>query len=325
MKATPAARIRSRFESLTFHNCLVMSLTYFTNGWQKWLEEHAVEGSNVKAWLDGQPQFDLSSWLAAQPKFDINEFLNPRAPQEGNTSNTSNTSNASLTTWDTMQLLTSQKTTLLKNTAKAVKHFKSLVNALQHTLVRVQAKAAPASTASLAVEDHPPLSFSCQHGGSECAGNAWESCVQDMYPDEAVFFPVVDCIEKRGCAEGEKPVLPGTFAQAGDCFGLPAEVAPGCVADHGRNKMNLAALHQCVFGNTHLKGLQVPRSTILLMQNALATIKLGTSRQWVPWLTINDEPVSKTDDEFNQMFLVGSKVCAIYKEKTVFVSEKRPY
>ena len=34
------------------------------------------------------------------------------------------------------------------------------------------------------------------------------------------------------------------------------------------------------------------------------------------WLTINDEPVSKTDDEFNQMFLVGSKVCAIYKEKT---------
>jgi hypothetical protein len=172
MKATPAARIRSRFESLTFHNCLVMSLTYFTNGWQKWLEEHAVEGSNVKAWLDGQPQFDLSSWLAAQPKFDINEFLNPRAPQEGNTSNTSNASNASLTTWDTMQLLTSQKTTLLKNTAKAVKHFKSLVNALQHTLVRVQAKAAPVSTVSLDVEDHPSLAFSCQHGGSECAGNA---------------------------------------------------------------------------------------------------------------------------------------------------------
>ena len=130
----------------------------------------------------------------------MNEFLNPRAPQEGNTSNTSNASNASLSTWDTMQL-TSQKTTLLKNTAKAVKHLKSLVNALQHTLVRVQAKAAPASSVSLAVEDNPPLSIGCQHGGSECAGNAWESCVQDMYPDEAVFFPVVDCIEKKGCAE----------------------------------------------------------------------------------------------------------------------------
>jgi hypothetical protein len=152
----------------------------------------------------------------------MNEFLNPLAPQDGNTSNASNASNASLAARDTMQLL--------KNTAKAVKHLKSLVNALQHTLVRVQAKAAPVSTVSLDVEDHLSLAFSFQHGGSECAGNAWESCVQEMY-----------------------------------CFGLPAEVAPGCVADHGRNKMNLAALHQCVFGNTHFKGLQVPRSTILLM------------------------------------------------------------
>jgi hypothetical protein len=98
----------------------------------------------VKAWLDGQPQFDLSG-LAAQPKFDMNEFLNPLAPQEGNTSNASNASNASLATRDTMQLL--------KITAKAVKHLKSLVNALQHTLVRVQAKAALVSTVSLDVED----------------------------------------------------------------------------------------------------------------------------------------------------------------------------
>jgi len=60
---------------------------------------------------------------------------------------------------------------------------------------------------------------------------------------------------------------------------------------------------------------QVPRSTVLLIKNALATIE-QTGRQWVPWLTIDGEPVSKTDDDFNQMFLVGTKVCDAYKAKT---------
>ena len=33
----------------------------------------------------------------------------------------------------------------------------------------------------------------------------------------------------------------------------------------------------------------------------------------VPWLTIDGEPVSRNDDEFTQMFLVGTKVCDAYK------------
>jgi hypothetical protein len=32
-------------------------------------------------------------------------------------------------------------------------------------------------------------------------------CVQEL------FFPVVDCIEAKACAEGQAPPLPGAFAK----------------------------------------------------------------------------------------------------------------
>ena len=50
--------------------------------------------------------------------------------------------------------------------------------------------------------------------------------------------------QKIGCAEGELPPAPGTFAQPGDCAGLPAQVAPGCVVDHGKGVMDGQALQQ---------------------------------------------------------------------------------
>ena len=53
------------------------------------------------------------------------------------------------------------------------------------------------------------------------------------------------------------------------------------VASHGPH-MEFARLNNCM----------VSRSTILLLQNALATTKLGSSRQWVPWLTIGTRIVS---------------------------------
>jgi len=261
--------------------------------------------SEMQVWLDNQPEFDTEAWLASQPSFDFEEWLNPSS---------TNGSNASMSIASAEQLHSSEKFSLYQNTVKNVEHLKRLL----HKWTALRSSAAyehHEQVASLAAASAPNLAFACQHGGSECAGNAWEACLQDMYPDEGAFFPVVDCIEKMGCAEGELPPAPGTFAQPGDCAGLPAQVAPGCVVDHGKGVMDGQALQQCVFG-VPTTGLQVPRSTVLLLQNALATAKLGTSRQWVPWLTLNDEPVSKNDKEFNQMFLIGSKVCEIYKAKT---------
>jgi len=271
---------------------------------QTWLESQSTKNasdprSDLQIWLDEQPQFDMEAWIAAQPSFDINAYLNPPA---------GNGSNASLAAQPQHRL------SLYQNTIKAVDHLKKMLHQLS-ALRSSPAFQHQQRTISLAAQATPMLAFACQHGGTECAGNAWESCVQDVYPDESAFFPVIDCIELKACAEGQTPPAPGTFPQPGDCEGYPADVAPTCVKTHGKG-MNLQALSQCVFGNPAQKGLQVPRSTILLIQNALATTELGTSRQWVPWLTINDEPVSHNDDEFNQMFLVGTKVCDIYKTKT---------
>ena len=79
----------------------------------------------------------------------------------------------------------------------------------------------------------------------------------------------------------------------------------------------LAAVQKCVLGEPPVNGIKLePRSTMLMLENALATEKLSPSRQWVPWLTINDEPVCKTDKDFPQMFLVGKKVCDTWSQKT---------
>jgi hypothetical protein len=58
--------------------------------------------------------------------------------------------------------------------------------------------------------------YTSQHGPSECAGNAWEACVQHLYPKVTQFFPVLECIEDRACAEGQKAPA--------DCQGLPAGI-----------------------------------------------------------------------------------------------------
>jgi len=149
-----------------------------------------------------------------------------------------------------------------------------------------------------------PLTFNCQHGFTECAGNAWESCVQHIYPEQAQFFPVIDCIEQEGCAEGQTAPTPGTFAEEGACKGKPSDVVPGCVAKHGPH-MDFAKLNACM----------VSQSTILLLKSALETAKLS-SREWVPWLVIENEPVSKNSSQFSEMFLIGHKICSAYTAKT---------
>jgi len=254
----------------------------------------------------------LQAWLDAQPNFDLNSYLNPPPAAPSNASNTS-LAQVGGESWSVAM----KKYSIFTRTLKTVDKLKKMM----HSMLAIR-NAASLREQRLAAQPLPNILFACQHGGTECAGNAWESCVQDLYPESTLFLPVIDCIEGMTCSEGEKPPMPGSYEQAscqlddcksGGCLGAPADVAPGCVAKHG-TAMNPLKLHECVYGKAG-SGPQVPRSTVLLIKNALATIE-QTGRQWVPWLTIEGEPVSKTDDDFNQMFLVGTKVCDAYKAKT---------
>lgn len=114
----------------------------------------------------------------------------------------------------------------------------------------------------------PPLHFACQHGEGECQGNAIEACLQDIAPSHQQFFPVMDCLESRTCAEGMKPPT---------CVGQPTEVLEGCMQEHGAG-IDLKALNNCYNG---------PRVQELMIMNDLETMK--AKPQWVPWFQLDSK------------------------------------
>jgi len=136
------------------------------------------------------------------------------------------------------------------------------------------------------------VDFFCQHGGAECAGNVYESCTQHLYPDTSQSFPVIDCIESRSCAEGEKAGV--------NCDGNPAEVAPTCIREFG-DGMDSDKIRDCVTG---------PMGAQLLLTNALETEELDPPKQWVPWITVNGRHLGQRDPR--DIFLLGKAVCDAY-------------
>ena len=100
----------------------------------------------------------------------------------------------------------------------------------------------------------PVFKVVCQHGEEECLGNALESCLQDVQPKMKFNFPVFDCIEHRGCAEGMKPP---------DCVASPSDVAKLCVMEKGQGKIDVPQLLQCIRGT---------RAQELLVMNDVATL-----------------------------------------------------
>lgn len=125
------------------------------------------------------------------------------------------------------------------------------------------------------------VSFSCQHGSSECEGNAWESCIQHLHPDTS--FPVIDCIERHSCAEGESPPK---------CKGPPGQVAPECLRLGG---MDLDEVNGCVNGAMASK---------LLIKNAMETDSLSPAKQWVPWVTLDGKHLGQSNP--SRVFLRAS-------------------
>jgi hypothetical protein len=67
--------------------------------------------------------------------------------------------------------------------------------------------------------------FLCEHGPSECEGNAWINCLQDLYPDLHQWFRVFTCMETLSCSDAQAPVrdsIVGTGAAARlPCRGTP--------------------------------------------------------------------------------------------------------
>jgi len=114
----------------------------------------------------------------------------------------------------------------------------------------------------------PPLHFACQHGDGECQGNALEACLQDVAPDHQQFFPVMDCLESRTCAEGMKPP---------SCVGQPTEVLGGCMEEFG-GSIDLKALNGCY---------NSPRVQELMIMNDLETMK--AKPDWVPWFQLDSK------------------------------------
>jgi hypothetical protein len=100
----------------------------------------------------------------------------------------------------------------------------------------------------------PEFKIMCQHGVDECYGNALESCLQDVQPDMKINFPVFDCIEHRGCAEGMKPP---------DCVASPSDVGKMCVMEKGQGKIDVPQLLQCIRGS---------RAQELMVMNDVATL-----------------------------------------------------
>lgn len=148
----------------------------------------------------------------------------------------------------------------------------------------------------------PPIHFECQHGEGECAGNAMESCLQDIAPNHQQFFPVMDCLESRTCAEGMKPP---------SCLGQPIEVVRGCLEEYGHG-ISLKDLNTCYDGS---------RVQELMIMNDMETTK--AKPQWVPWFQIDGESlvdVPKTGGNdtalFREQFLMGKKICDLYVAKT---------
>jgi hypothetical protein len=148
----------------------------------------------------------------------------------------------------------------------------------------------------------PPFRFKCQHGWTECQGNALEACLQDVAPETSKFFPMFDCIESRTCAEGMK--VP-------ECMGTAVEVAHGCFEEHG----------QGVDGHAVLECFNGKRAQELMLINDMKTI--AAKPQWVPWFTIENEQlvsqelIDKNDTlAFKSQLLMPKKICDLYAAKS---------
>ena len=149
--------------------------------------------------------------------------------------------------------------------------------------------------------------FLCEHGPSECEGNAIMSCVQALYPELEQWFRVDACIVARACADGEAPLVDSVAhtgaGQQSVCRGKPVDVAPQCIRDFGED-MDLRNLSACVRGK---------QGTELLLQNMVQTQTLVPPIKTLPWILVDQEVLNYPNR--SHIFLLGKSICDAYVRK----------
>ena len=149
--------------------------------------------------------------------------------------------------------------------------------------------------------------FLCEHGPSECEGNAWISCLQDQYPDIHQWFRVFTCMETLSCSDVQAPVKDsivgtGTAAKL-PCKGTPGEVVNECIQEYAPG-MDLNVLQQCVSGD---------RGSRLLLENMQKTAALDPRMDHVPWIVVDGKVINSPNR--TDAFLLGKRICDSYVEK----------
>ncbi|EKX44324.1 hypothetical protein GUITHDRAFT_139864 [Guillardia theta CCMP2712] len=153
--------------------------------------------------------------------------------------------------------------------------------------------------------------FFCEHGPSECVGNAILSCVEDAYPALEDWFPVSSCIIVRTCADGEVPLI-DSVAHTGSssshvCQGMPSEVALQCIDEFGGG-MSVKKIADCM----HSK-----RASELLLRNLYKTKTFLPPIQSSPWIVVDGKVLNSPNR--THIFLLGKAICDAY------VSKVQPY
>ena len=147
--------------------------------------------------------------------------------------------------------------------------------------------------------------FLCPHGPSECEGNVYLACLNEMYKGEQEAFAVETCIITSTCADGESPASDSIVATGNPtghrCKGIPSEVAPRCFQDLGGGKLDYEKVHQCA---------TTPEGMLLLFKNMERTQNLDPRPTHWPWITIDGDPLNRTEQT-----LLGKSVCDHYVAK----------
>ncbi|KAM7467940.1 hypothetical protein LguiB_015502 [Lonicera macranthoides] len=110
-------------------------------------------------------------------------------------------------------------------------------------------------------------SWICQHGRNECALDIVEACAIHIWPDPAVHFKFIQCIEK-----GE---LEGRQSQWKSCYGAL--------------KLNPKPLSDCYTTRTGID---------LVLKYADETDHLNPPHRFVPWVLVDNKPLQEDYQNF---------------------------
>ncbi|CAD5327733.1 unnamed protein product [Arabidopsis thaliana] len=116
------------------------------------------------------------------------------------------------------------------------------------------------------------LTVTCQHGEEECKLNALEACAIRTWPNQRLHYKFIRCVETN------------------------TNAWESCVKKYGGEK----AINDCYNGDL---------SKELILGYANQTLSLKPEHKYVPWMTLNGEPLYENIGDFVDL------VCKAYKGK----------